>query len=176
MKILKICPLIFIIFMIGCGSKVPIADLSKAVENDDILGNWTSVDQDSNEYIGFSICKFNDLEYSAWVYEEKYDSLNTERDIYFYRVYLIEIGNTVFINAQDINSGNPHDRLFHFLKYEKNSDSTVTLTTLKDIEETKIDGFESSDKLYSFIHKNLKNEKLYGDSVQLIRVKKIRSF
>lgn len=165
-----------IFLLIGCGSKVPIADLSKAVANDDIIGNWTSVKQDSSEYIGFTVRKFNGLEYAALVYEEKTDSAGITSENFLYRLYIIDIENTLFINAQDINSGNPQDRLFHFLKYEKDSDTTATLTTLKDIGDTKIDNFKESEKLYSFIRENVNNEKLYRDPVQLVRVKNIRSF
>ena len=168
-------PLLFIL-MIGCGSKVPIAESTNAVGNDKIIGDWTTVEQDSNEYVEFSIRKFNDREYAASVYEGKNDSTGIKTEIYFYRVYLINIENTIFINAQDINSMNPMDRLYHFFKYESLSDSTASIISLKNIGDIKIDGFNKSEDLYGFIKENLPNEKLYGDTVQLIKIKKMRSF
>ena len=168
-------PLLFII-MIGCGSKVPIADLDEAVSYDRIIGDWTTVEQDSNEYIEFSVRKFNDREYAAWVIEGKEDSTGVNTEIYFYRLYLINIDNTIFINAQDINSSNPLDRLYHFLKYESSSDSTASISSLQNIGDIKIDDFQKSEDLYDFIKVNIPNEKLYGDTIQLTKIQKMRSF
>ena len=171
MKYLSRILLIFLIFILSsCGSKVPIADVSQAIQDDKIIGKWTTVERDMDERIDISVFKFKGKEYMAWVVEEKRDSSKTEIRNKFYRVYSIDISGKKFINAQDINSPKEDNRLYFFYNYEFLTDSTLFLVNLKDVDSTKIDKFEKSEDLYNFIKTNINNKKLYGDSTEMIKV------
>ena len=163
-----VIPLLLII--ISCGSKVPIADISQAVVDDRLLGKWMPAEQDENEYFEFSLFKFNDKEYLSWIHSEEKDTSETKIKNKFYRIYFIDILDKHFINAQDINSFKKADRLYFFYRYEMQTDSTMMLVSLKDIDSVKVDKFEKSEDLYNFVKKNIHNKKLYGDSTALIKI------
>lgn len=160
--------LIFII--VACGSKVPIADVSQAVIDDRLLGKWITLEQDKDEYIEFSLFKFNDKEYMTWIYSEEKDTSEIKINNRFYRVYFIDILDKQFINAQNINSFKKADRLYFFYRYELQTDSTMLLVGLNNIDSVKVDKFEKSEDLYNFIKNNINNKKLYGDSTGLIKI------
>ena len=163
--------LIFLSFILAnCGSKVPIADLSRAVPDDRLLGKWQPAEQQENEYFEFYLYKFNDREYLSWIHSEEKDTSETKIKNKFYRIYFIDILDKHFINAQDINSFKKADRLYFFYRYEMQTDSTMMLVSLKDIDSVKVDKFEKSEDLYNFVKKNIHKKKLYGDSTALIKI------
>jgi hypothetical protein len=169
---LIIFPFIYLIlFSLGCGSKVPIADVSEAVADDRLVGEWTALEPEAEETVTVSIFKFNELEYIVWTETEKRDSVKTSIEHNHYRIYVIEIRNKRFINAQTIESLEEEDRLYYFYNYIISNDTLITLRDLQDIGSSKIDEFETSEALYNFISTNLDNEDLYGGSYRLVRIK-----
>ena len=104
--------LILSFFMLSCVSKVPMADLSLAVEDDRLLGKWIPAEQDDGEYFEFSLYKFNNKEYMSWIYSEEKDTAQTKIKNKFYRIYFIPVRNRNFFNAQDINAFNKSNRSF----------------------------------------------------------------
>ena len=161
---------ISVIFVLtACGSKVPIADSSQAFPEDRLVGKWTTAEKDPEESIDISVYKFKDKEYLAWAAEEKTDSLKTKIDYHFYRIYSIDIEGKRFINAQDIDSPKPENRVYFFYHYLFTSDSSLDFVELENADSTNIEKFERSEDLYDFLKRNVNNTELYGDTIRLIK-------
>ena len=62
------------------------------------------------------------------------------------------------------------ERLFFFYTYALTPDGGLTLTELRDVGDQKIDKFETSEALYTFIRQNLHDDDLYGASMALVKV------
>jgi hypothetical protein len=172
MKLFILFVVLFCLFFyIGCGSKVPIADVSQAISDDRIVGKWTSLEKPQDEYLEIEVFKFNEKEYLAITQQERKvsEKITVEKD--YLRVYLLNISDKYFMNAQDIESDDPTDRLFYFLNYKFLSDSLIILCELKDIDTIRVDDFEKSEDLYNFIKANVDNVKLYGEEIKFIKLK-----
>jgi hypothetical protein len=155
----------------GCGSKVPIADVAKAVPDDRLIGAWTSLDNEQDDLIELNVYKFNDREYLAWIQSEEKDTLKVSVKHDFYRFYVIKIKEKNFINAQFIEPKNMNNREFYFYNYRVFNDSLLVLKDLQDIDSTQVNKFEKSEELYNFIKSNINNEALYGEPLKLLKIK-----
>jgi hypothetical protein len=155
----------------SCGSKVPIAPVDKAIEDDRLVGVWMAKDSTGHETIEGTVYKFNEKEYFVELREEKPDSGKIKRDSLHVRVYIIEIKNKLFINAQIIDSVDEDKRAYFFYAYSFIEPDKLKLISLNDLSETKIDNFTDSPSLYNFVEKNIENEQLYGESFLFVRQK-----
>ena len=173
-KLMRLYILIFVLFClffyVGCGSKVPMADVSQAVSDDRIIGKWASLEEAQDECLEIEVFKFNEKEYLALTQLEKKvsEKITVEKD--YLRVYLLNISDKYFLNAQDIKPVTSSDRLFYFLNYEFLSDSLLILRELKDVDTIRVNKFEKSEDLYNFIKTNVDNSKLYGEEIKFIKL------
>lgn len=165
--------IIIAITFFGCGSKVPIAEVTQAHPDDRIAGQWIAPEKKvETKFESFHVYKFNKKEYLFWYNKENKDSSGLSSfENEFYRFYLLNIGNSNFINAQNIKSIDSTKRAYHFYKYEFMSDSSVKLFSLNDKDPININDFNNSNDLYHFLESNLDNKKLYVDSVLCVRIK-----
>jgi len=170
-KIISLFLFLIALICSSCGSKVPIADVSQAIEDDKIVGKWANYEKMPSEKVEVSVFKFNEKEYLAWLESEEQDSTEVKKESGFYRVYIVQIANKHFINAQDIIPLDPDERLYYFFTYEFKSDSILTLSSLKDVDSTKVSEFETSEDLFRFIKENLNNDSLYDDPVEFTKIK-----
>ena len=140
MKIFLLTGLILLNFFWGCGSKVPIADVSESITDDRVVGDWQASNE--KEILKLKVLKFNDKEYLAHSkVKDKYKEDKAEE--HYFRFYILDINDQSFINAQDINTADPENRVYHFFRYQVRSDSSVFVESLNDIDSVKINDFEN---------------------------------
>ena len=152
----------------GCGSEVPIQDSAEAVFIPELVGTWQIVPEPGGEPGGMMVLNFNDREYYVELREQADGS--PEADTLRLRAYITHVNGTAFINAQPIESMDADERLFFFYTFALSPDDVLTLTELRDTSGRDLDGFETSEALYTFIRQNLHNEDLYGASTALVKV------
>jgi hypothetical protein len=148
----------------SCGSIVPIASVDKGIEDDRLVGAWMAKDSTGLETIKGTVYKFNEKEYFGELHEEKPDSGEIKRDTLRVRVYIIEIKNKRFINAQTIDSVDEDERAYFFYAYSFVEPDKLKLIDLKDVYN-----FSDSPSLYNFIEKNIENEQFYGESYIFVK-------
>ncbi len=156
------------LFGIGCGSQVPIQDSAEAVFVPELVGTWHIMPEPGGEPGEMMVLNFNDREYYIELREQADGS--PESDTLRLRAYITRVNGTAFINAQLIDSMDEDERLFFFYTYTLTPDGGLTLTELSDVGDQKIDKFETSEALYTFIRQNLHEEDLYGESMALVKV------
>ncbi len=155
------------LFWIGCGSQVPIQDSSEAVFVPELVGTWHTLES-GGEPGEMVVRNFNDREYYVEMREQTSGAV--EADTLRLRAYVTRVNGKSFINAQYIDSMDDDERLFFFYTYTLTPDGVLTLTELNDVGDRRIDKFETSEALYTFIRQNLHNEDLYGTSMVLVKV------
>jgi len=158
-----------LLFLPGCGSRVPIAPIDQAIADDRLVGIWWAMDSAANETIELIVYKFNEKEYSLEMREEKINSGKADKDTLHLRAYIIEIKSKRFINAQMIESLEPDDRLFFFFNYSFQQDDRMLIRSLENIGRVRIDDFQDSKSLYNFIEQQVDNDSLYGEISLFVR-------
>ena len=156
------------LFWIGCGSQVPIQDISEAVFVPELVGTWHIMPEPGSEPGEMVVLNFNDREYYVELREQADGS--PEADTLRLRAYITRVNGKSFINVQPIDSMDDDERLFFFYTYDLSPDDVLTLTELQDVGDQEIDKFETSEALYTFIRQNLHDEDLYGTSMALVKV------
>lgn len=168
-KILILIPVIYL--LTNCGSKVPIADASKAVEDDRIVGCWIPLENHENEKADFLAFKFNEKEYLIELRSTKFKQQTIERDTTHARAYIVKVLDKPFLNVQLIDSLNIDERRYFFYNYQFKNDSTMMVQGLKGIDSISINNFEHSKDLYEFIKNNIDNPNLYEEEFTLKKIK-----
>lgn len=156
------------LFWIGCGSEVPIQDSAEAVFVPELVGTWHIVPEPGAEPGEMIVLNFNDREYYVELRERADGS--PEADTLRLRAYITRVNGAAFINAQPIDSMDDDERRFFFYTYDMGPDDVLTLTELQDVSGRDLDGFKTSQALYTFIRQNLHNADLYGASLALVKV------
>ena len=173
MKLHKRCffalPLVFMALMgIGCGSMVPISDAAEAVFMNDLVGQWQLIVPEGEDG-QMLVLKFD--EHTYYIELRQAGTEPFDEDTIRLRAYITEVDGKAFINAQNIDALDEEDRVYFFYTYDIGPDGLLTFTELQDVGDQKIDKFETSEALRTFIRQNLDNEALYGESTTLIKVK-----
>ena len=153
---------------IGCGSAVPISEADEALFEPGLVGQWQLV-APADEAGEMLVLKFDAHTYYVELRDPGSEAF--DEDVLRLRAYIAEVEGRTFINAQNIDAVADDERLFFFYTYALSPEGLLTVTELQDIGEQKIDKFETSEALRTFIRQNLDNEALYGDSLTLMRVK-----
>ena len=156
------------LFWIGCGSQVPIQDISEAVFVPELVGTWHIMPEPGSEPGEMVVLNFNDREYYVELRAQADGS--PEADTLRLRAYITRVNGMSFINTQYIDSMDEDERLFFFYTYALTPDGVLTLTELNNVGDRRIDKFETSEALYTFIRQNLHDEDLYGASMALVKV------
>ena len=154
----------------GCyESNVPMASSRQSTIDQNLLGAWkATIESDGKQdktLLEAVFYKFNDHEYYVRYKEEEKGEV-TFTDL---RVYTVVVNGVPFFNVHDIESADDSKRSYNFFRYSLSGDGVLTLKMVIDrLFETK---FDTSEKLYEFIQKNLENEKLYGDPIRFVKIK-----
>jgi len=155
--------------LISCGSKVPIDDISMAVEDDRITGMWYAQSPDTTEHFHVAVMKFNRTEYLLYMKATETKKEKTENDTILCRAYIVNVGTKPFLNIQPVDTSALEERAYFFYDYRFLTDSLLLVRELNSIDSTNINGFETSEPLYHFIEDNLSNPALYGEVIELMR-------
>ena len=152
----------------GCGSEVPIQDSADAVVVNDLVGQWQLIAPESEEG-QMLVLKFD--EHAYYVELREPGSEPFDKDTVRLRAYITEVDGKAFINAQNIDALDEGDRTYFFYIYNLDPNGLLTITELQDVDDQKIDKFETSEALRAFVRQNLDNDALYGESMTLMKVK-----
>ncbi len=153
---------------IGCGSEVPISEAGEAVVVDDLVGQWQLVTP-ANEDGQMLVLKFDEHTYYVELREPGTEPF--DKDTIRLRAYITEVDGKAFVNAQNIDSPKDEDRVYFFYTYTLDPNGLLTITELQDVDDQKIDKFETSEALRAFIQQNLHNGALYGESMTMMKMK-----
>lgn len=156
--------LTFLLLLLSCGSRVPMAPVDQAIVDDRLVGVWWATDSAANESIELIFYKFNEKEYSLEMREEKQNSGKADKDTLHLRGYIVEIRGKRFINVQMIESLEAEDRLFFFFNYSLEQNNRMQVRPLEDFGKVRIDDFPDSKSLYTFIEQQVDNDSLYGET------------
>ncbi|HMB92385.1 MAG TPA: hypothetical protein VKP65_16150 [Rhodothermales bacterium] len=148
---------------VGCGSPVPISDAENAPFDEQLVGRWQAT-QTADETVDMLILQFNDREYYVELREVKPDPSNEE--ILRLRAYITDVDGHRFINAQTIQD----EREYYFYTYALEPNGRLMIQELRDVEPQKINEFESSEALLTFVRQNVDNPALYGETTSLVRM------
>ena len=158
---------LFALGTIGCGSVVPISDVSESVLLPDLAGHWQTTGPD-DEIGQMLVLKFNEHAYYVEFREEGTEVF--DEDVLRLRAYFTEIDDRLLINAQNIDSIDEDDRLYFFYAYDLDENGEMVITELQDVEGQDLDGFETSEALRAFVRENLDNEAFYGEAITFVRI------
>ena len=153
---------------IGCGSKVPISDAADAVAVHDLVGQWELV-VPAHENGQMLVLKFD--EHTYYIELREPGTAPFDDDTIRLRAYITEVDGKAFINAQNIDALDEEERTYFFYTYTLDPNGLLTVTELQDVDDQKIDDFETSETLRAFIEQNLHNDALYGESMTLMKAK-----
>ena len=148
---------------VGCGSPVPISDADNAPFDEQLVGRWQAT-QTADETVEMLILPFNDQEYYVELREVKPEP--SDEEVLRLRAYITEVEGHRFINAQTLED----ERAYYFYTYALEQDGRLTIQELRDIQPQKINEFESSEALYTFVRQNVDNPALYGEVTSLVRM------
>jgi hypothetical protein len=155
--------LVLTIFLLltGCyDSEVPMAPVEEAVFDSKLLGRWKAINLEDDAAAKMVILNFNDREYfiKHRLWEKRDWSVRSE--VYMCRAYTIMVDGVAFCNVQYISSNEKGKRSFMFFRYSFSKDGILSWQWVSnDLIKKKI---KSSKDLYTFIKKNMDNDKLYG--------------
>ena len=149
------------LFLAGCyDSEVPMAPVKDAVFDAKLIGRWKAIGLEDDAAAKMVILNFNNREYfiKHKLWEKRDWSIRSE--VYLCRAYTIMVDGVAFCNVQYISSDEKEKRPFMFYRYSFSKDGILTWRWVSnDLIKKKI---KSSKDLYTFIKKNMNNEKLYG--------------
>jgi len=176
-SVVRSCLLIgLLLFLGGCyESEVPMAKSGQTEIDGRLIGDWQftgGTDSDGKVIKNLSLVlkmrQFNAFEYFVEWYEEENRAGVSHSDTYWIRSYIVMVDQASFINAQLINSLNISKRKFIYCRYSLSDTGQLTLRLLNEdlLSEQKL---TTSEALYSFIRKNLNNDKLHSSVIHLRR-------
>lgn len=159
------CRLVVILlscFLFGCPleSRFPLGESRHAPIDERLLGEW--IIEEPKELKGgkVSIFSFNETEY----YMESHEPKNGETGRS--RAFITMIDNVMFLNFQEIEHASSQ-RDYGFVKISISSNNVLAMWGLEDTLVSKKPA--SAEELYSFVRDNLKNPKLYGKEIIILR-------
>ena len=162
--------LIPILFLSGCyESKVPLLKSPSSKVDTRLIRSWISIPNDNKEkVISLLLRKFNENEYlAAWKKGEDDGTVIA-------RGFTTKINNTNIINLQNIESLEKNDRTYVFSKYDFNEKGNLVVNILSDdYANLKGKKFKSSKEFNDFVHKNISQKGLFGDSIEFKPTKEI---
>jgi hypothetical protein len=134
-------------------SEFPLSKCSEAVIDNQLIGQWKLEPKEGEEEGIITIYRFNDHEYliSARGKEETTDMVM--------RAFGTRIEGQTFLNVQTINKPGEKRRPWYLVPYSLSENKLVYNVVEDDLLKEK--QFTSSEELYTFVKKNLKQKELY---------------
>ena len=134
-------------------SEFPLSKCSEAVIDKQLIGQWQLEPKDGEEGGIITIYRFNDHEY---LISARGEDETTEMVM---RAFGTSIEGQTFLNVQTINKPGEQKRPWHLVHYSLSANKLVYNVVEDDLFKEK--QFTSSEELYTFVKKNLKQKALY---------------
>lgn len=139
----------------GCDYEVPLTPAPTHPIDARLLGDWVSIEKDTQKEEGMKVRKLDDSTYAVSI----------DGDIY--RVYHSDFADTAFVSVQDLNSD---ARKYLFYRWSLSADGRQL--TLQNISTKVIpDTTKTGATLQNLIKQNLANPKLFNDELHFTRKK-----
>ena len=168
-RLLIIGAILFLLWTVGCyESKIPLSTNISSKIDPKLVNYWSSVPKQENDTkYKLAIFKFNENEYLISWRENQNETVIT-------RGYITNIDNIKIMNIQNIETLDKIDRTYLFFKYSIDDKGILKAQILSDENVLLKDKtFNSPEEFRTFIKKNIKHKKLFGE---LIEFKPIEEF
>ncbi len=144
-----------LLFLCACPyeSEFPLSKCSEAVIDKQLIGQWRLEPKDGEEGGIITVYRFNDHEY---LISARGEDETTEMVM---RAFGTSIEGQTFLNVQTINNPGEQNRPWHLVHYSLSENKLVYNVVEDDLFKEK--HFTSSNELYTFVKKNLKQKELY---------------
>jgi hypothetical protein len=144
-----------LLFLCACPyeSEFPLSKCSEAVIDKQLIGQWRLEPKDGEEGGIITVYRFNQHEY---LISARGEDESTEMVM---RAFATNIEGQTFLNVQTINKPGEKKRPWHLVHYTLSENKLVYNLVEDDLFKKK--QFTSTEELYTFVKKNLKQKELY---------------
>lgn len=149
--------LLLLLTLSGCSYEAPLEKDNKIKIDPALLGRWELIDSNSSTIVQLLILKFSDSEYLI--------NYREDQSGYYFRGYLIKIGNITCIQLQVLgNDSGPHKkdekRLYLVATYQIKDKNLVVRLLNENLISNKLNETKTLKKEFL---KNMKHEELFEE-------------